>query len=107
TSYTAGELVHAVGVGNAYDDINVTDSLVQVNDFVEVAFDPLDFVQDQPQLTSGLIIDSGDEAQPGVPDPDCDGLRADSIAVALSAVIPITVNGGDPPYNGVNRQGDE
>ncbi len=105
--YGSGELVNAVGFLNAFDDIVLTDTLVTVNNFVQVALDPLDFVQVDPTLTSGLIVDSGDELIPNVPDPDCDGFRADSIDVSLSQVIPLTVNGGDPPNNGVNHQGDE
>ncbi|MCI0360198.1 MAG: hypothetical protein L0211_17105 [Planctomycetaceae bacterium] len=108
--YGAGELLNAVGAGNAFDDIDVSTGLVQVNNFVDVAFLEADFVQDDPLLTSGLIVNSGDEPtfDPlGVVDPECDGLRADAITVDLSPVIPITVNGGLPPNNGVNERGDK
>ena len=107
TGYGSGELVNAVGANNAFDDITLTDTLVSVNNFVQVALDPNDFVQFDPTLTSGLIVNSGDEATANVPDPDCDGFRADSIDVSLSTVIPLTVNGGNPPNNGLNHQGDE
>ncbi|MES2791685.1 MAG: FG-GAP-like repeat-containing protein [Planctomycetota bacterium] len=104
--YAAGELLHAVGTGNAYDEIDVSDSSVFVNNFIPVFFNPSDFIQVDPTLTSGLIVNAGDEALPGVIDLHCDGLRADEINVALSFVIPITVNGGTPEDNGINHQGD-
>jgi Ca2+-binding RTX toxin-like protein len=104
--YGAGELLNAVGAGNAYDDINVSDTQVHVDGFVSVNFDPNNFVQVDPTLTSGLIVNAGDEAVPGVIDPHCDGLRADEINVLPSFIIPIAVNGGTPDANGINHQGD-
>lgn len=101
--FGAGVLIPSaatLGFPNAFDQIFMSDTQVSIgaNDGA-IALLPVNviagsFVQATP-LTYGLIVNSGDEAAPGIPDsPGI--LRADNIFLSPSAVIPMLVNGGDP-----------
>jgi Ca2+-binding RTX toxin-like protein len=107
-----GVLTPGFGFLQAYDTINVTDSQVSTfnnafGQLTTVHLNTNSFLQDNPVLTSGLIVNGGDELFPGIVDLACGGFRSDSITVTLSNVIPITINGGTPPNDGVDHQGDE
>jgi hypothetical protein len=101
--FGAGVLIPSaatLGFPNAFDQIFMSDTQVNIgaNDGA-IALLPVNviagsFVQAN-QFTYGLIVNSGDEAAPGIPDsPGI--LRADNIFLSPSAVIPMLINGGDP-----------
>lgn len=111
--FGAGVLIpNAAGLGlpNAFDrvDISATQVRIRPNDgainFLPVNINTASFVQATP-LTFGLIVNSGDEAAPGIPDPEC-GLRADNIFVTPSTTLSILANGGNPTPAGA-PQGDK
>lgn len=102
--FGAGVVVPGYGVGNAYDEIVVTDSLVTITNTVSgpllgVSLDPTSGFVQTNGVTFGLIVNAGFEAAPGIDDPDCgDGIdsKADDIDVTPSFNFPILANGGDP-----------
>ena len=106
--FGAGVLIPGAGVGNAYDNMVVSDAAVRFT----AAPNPMaadvrvvtnivtaSFLQTAPTAT-GLTVNSGDEAAPGA------GGVADSIFATLSFNFRIQVNGGDPLPAGAPN-GDE
>ncbi|MCU0959158.1 MAG: S8 family serine peptidase, partial [Pirellulaceae bacterium] len=90
-----GVIVPGFGVGNAYDDITVTDARVtvvngSVGPLLDVNVDTASFVQLTDDKVHGLIVNAGFEAVPAG-----SGI-ADDIVAVLSYNFAMKINGGDP-----------
>jgi len=96
--FGAGVLIPGAGAGNAYDTINVTDSLVTINNIAQGPLTPVALVTasfnqtsaDTPFQRAGLIVNGGDEAVA-----QASGI-ADNITALVSPVFNIQVNGNLP-----------
>ncbi|MCC6510433.1 MAG: DUF4394 domain-containing protein, partial [Pirellulaceae bacterium] len=97
-----GTLIPGRGVGNAYNNISVSDSAMFIQAgptaLTGVNFNGAQFVQANP-LVPGVIVNAGDEAAPGP------GGVADNISVSPSAQVLFQINGGDPTASAA-PQGD-
>jgi hypothetical protein len=95
--FGAGVLQPGFGAGNAYDNINVSDTLVTTNNNANGSLTPVhlntaSFVQAGPAFASqqpGLTVNGGDEAAPL-------GDVADNITASISHNFNIQVNGNLP-----------
>jgi hypothetical protein len=108
-----------VSSANAVDDIQVftfgdviTATRALGTTLVDVNVVAASFVQPDvgqagpPDDNPGVIVNSGHEAVPTVPDPQC-GLRADFVTVNIAVAFPLSINGGDPLFNpAAPTQGD-
>ncbi len=89
----AGQILPDPGVGNAYDDITVTDTATAVNALVVVSYDTSDFAQADPVMDMAIIVNTGFESNPATT-PAAD--VADDITLTPSAFYRFQINGGDP-----------
>ncbi len=104
--FGAGVIIPGQGVGNAYDEVLVNDSIVRFVDSAQAAV-PTDvllpvtiatpsFVQPN-ELTFGLIVNAGYEADPPpIVNPGFPLQVADDIIAMISDNFSIQINGGDP-----------
>ncbi len=96
--FTGGDVITAVRAGaTPLVDVNVVAASFVQPDVGQVG---------PPDDNPGVIVNSGHEAAPTVPDPQC-GLRADAVTVNIAVAFPLSINGGDPLFNpAAPTQGD-
>lgn len=99
--FGVGLILPAVAVPESREDISVNDTMTQIvgnngagTVLARVNYDAVDFVQADPMVEPGVIVNSGEETtNPTAPPPAAD---SDVITLSLSTAYRFHVNGGDP-----------
>ncbi|MEZ6132265.1 MAG: hypothetical protein R3C59_26690 [Planctomycetaceae bacterium] len=99
--FGAGLILPVVAVPESRDNIAVTDTMTQIvgnngvgTTLVRANYDTVDFVQANPMVDPGVIVNAGEETtNPTAPPPAAD---SDVITLSLSTAYRFQINGGDP-----------